>query len=45
MGFIIPYQELLGNYNYSHRIHYPPPIIPYQELLGNYNSGVKTLPL
>ena len=36
---IIPYQELLGNYNNElHRIlaHL---IIPYQELLGNYNNN------
>ena len=35
---IIPYQELLGNYNRS-PLHPPPlQIIPYQELLGNYNK-------
>ena len=38
---IIPYQELLGNYNPSciriSRSH----IIPYQELLGNYNQAVE----
>ena len=34
---IIPYQELLGNYNkaHTHSLFYH--IIPYQELLGNYN--------
>ena len=34
---IIPYQELLGNYNVDAHIIAPLPIIPYQELLGNYN--------
>ena len=35
---IIPYQELLGNYDVNlltlHHLH----IIPYQELLGNYDN-------
>ena len=35
---IIPYQELLGNYNFSERLASFCKIIPYQELLGNYNS-------
>ena len=36
---IIPYQELLGNYNPQGRGWTCGPIIPYQELLGNYNWG------
>ena len=40
---IIPYQELLGNYD----LHWKRPlklgIIPYQELLGNYDNGVVTV--
>ena len=35
---IIPYQELLGNYNFSERLASFCKIIPYQELLGNYNT-------
>ena len=35
---IIPYQELLGNYNNSAMRTQWRQIIPYQELLGNYNS-------
>ena len=35
---IIPYQELLGNYNSSIRSSRWKMIIPYQELLGNYNT-------
>ena len=34
---IIPYQELLGNYNSLRQLEKPAKIIPYQELLGNYN--------
>ena len=34
---IIPYQELLGNYNLSSALPFVFVIIPYQELLGNYN--------
>ena len=34
---IIPYQELLGNYNRRLVDVYGGTIIPYQELLGNYN--------
>ena len=37
---IIPYQELLGNYNAKQRCLYPVRIIPYQELLGNYNPCI-----
>ena len=36
---IIPYQELLGNYNRIQEILSLSRIIPYQELLGNYNNG------
>ena len=34
---IIPYQELLGNYDCSQVMLRMLPIIPYQELLGNYD--------
>ena len=34
---IIPYQELLGNYDYDILIRIKKYIIPYQELLGNYD--------
>ena len=34
---IIPYQELLGNYNEEYAAVLQARIIPYQELLGNYN--------
>ena len=34
---IIPYQELLGNYDYIRSRRYAAVIIPYQELLGNYD--------
>ena len=37
---IIPYQELLGNYNKLLEIVEANTIIPYQELLGNYNNGI-----
>ena len=37
---IIPYQELLGNYDdYIHADKHQN-IIPYQELLGNYDSSL-----
>ena len=36
---IIPYQELLGNYNCGRNTHLTFYIIPYQELLGNYNPS------
>ena len=36
---IIPYQELLGNYNNGFYGSEPRKIIPYQELLGNYNPA------
>ncbi len=34
---IIPYQELLGNYDGKTKLVYGKTIIPYQELLGNYD--------
>ena len=37
--WIIPYQELLGNYNKAPGSGDLIPIIPYQELLGNYNAA------
>ena len=36
---IIPYQELLGNYNSDRSLNNFGNIIPYQELLGNYNRN------
>ena len=36
---IIPYQELLGNYDLLQQQQVQPHIIPYQELLGNYDAG------
>ena len=36
--YIIPYQELSGNYNYSYDPTIFAAIIPYQELSGNYNG-------
>ena len=35
---IIPYQELLGNYDSRKYIPQSQWIIPYQELLGNYDQ-------
>ena len=35
---IIPYQELLGNYDALHKLGRRHSIIPYQELLGNYDA-------
>ena len=37
-SLIIPYQELLGNYDESWPDNQMRKIIPYQELLGNYDS-------
>ena len=34
---IIPYQELLGNYDAGYALDISTEIIPYQELLGNYD--------
>ena len=39
MAQIIPYQELLGNYNGFNDADKAYEIIPYQELLGNYNDA------
>ena len=36
---IIPYQELLGNYDFQSVSPAHDFIIPYQELLGNYDLG------
>ena len=36
-SLIIPYQELLGNYDDSRQFLQDGSIIPYQELLGNYD--------
>ena len=35
---IIPYQELLGNYDRERKPCQSHAIIPYQELLGNYDT-------
>ena len=35
---IIPYQELLGNYDEKEHTLNIAEIIPYQELLGNYDE-------
>ena len=35
---IIPYQELLGNYDHPDDAVRAGGIIPYQELLGNYDT-------
>ena len=37
-SFIIPYQELLGNYDQLVQRNVIAAIIPYQELLGNYDE-------
>ena len=39
---IIPYQELLGNYDVPYMGISPDRIIPYQELLGNYDAASRT---
>mgnify|MGYP007068522483 CR=1 FL=1 len=39
LPLIIPYQELLGNYDASSNISPMAIIIPYQELLGNYDKS------
>ena len=36
--WIIPYQELLGNYDQVDDSASAASIIPYQELLGNYDA-------
>ncbi len=40
---IIPYQELLGNYDRLLDSDCISSIIPYQELLGNYDSVFLTM--
>ena len=40
IGSIIPYQELLGNYDVIPNVYVLSQIIPYQELLGNYDTVV-----
>ena len=40
MAQIIPYQELLGNYDLALVLKQKSTIIPYQELLGNYDENV-----
>ena len=37
---IIPYQELLGNYDPGRVLVQRAVIIPYQELLGNYDYKI-----
>ena len=39
--WIIPYQELLGNYDFIPLFLMRRLIIPYQELLGNYDAEVE----
>ncbi len=36
--YIIPYQEINGNYNFQLQNLMKEKIIPYQEINGNYNS-------
>ena len=38
---IIPYQELLGNYDSGTTFQKLMAIIPYQELLGNYDACIR----
>ena len=38
---IIPYQELLGNYDDNIHADKHQNIIPYQELLGNYDEQLR----
>ena len=40
---IIPYQELLGNYDKPLFVVFQKDIIPYQELLGNYDIPARWL--
>ena len=42
-AYIIPYQELLGNYDCGEQIRNAFFIIPYQELLGNYDAQMSSL--
>ena len=39
-SLIIPYQELLGNYDSTYAMLWRRLIIPYQELLGNYDFQI-----
>ena len=41
---IIPYQELLGNYDTAPPHALSGAIIPYQELLGNYDNSTRAPP-
>ena len=36
-NMVLPYQELLGNYNELFPVFPAQTVLPYQELLGNYN--------
>ena len=40
---VLPYQELLGNYNNSMKVFTGFFVLPYQELLGNYNISEVTI--
>ena len=40
---VLPYQELLGNYNSINSNSMTSAVLPYQELLGNYNP-LRSLP-
>ena len=42
---IIPYQELLGNYDPTAQHCRVWAIIPYQELLGNYDRATRLPPI
>ena len=44
LGTIIPYQELLGNYDIRRAVNNAVHIILYQELLGNYDNERTMLP-
>ena len=37
--FIIPYQEIIGNYSGVSASTLEDKIIPYQEIIGNYSGG------
>ena len=34
---VIPYQEIIGNYNDNDLYNVELEVIPYQEIIGNYN--------
>ena len=38
--WIIPYQEIIGNYSLFNENHEEDAIIPYQEIIGNYSSNI-----